>query len=77
MLLLSVSYYITAMPHFKSLNKCAQSGIASAVMEVSLKVPIRHHVSDKSVAKLLAMWRRSSRAGFMHLHKIRDVKDHL
>ncbi|KAM5365369.1 hypothetical protein ACJA88_012551 [Fusarium oxysporum] len=28
-----MSYYITAMPHFKSLNKCAQSGIASAVME--------------------------------------------
>ncbi|KAF5538643.1 hypothetical protein FNAPI_11044 [Fusarium napiforme] len=30
-----MSYYITAMPHFKSLNKCAQSGIASAVMEQS------------------------------------------
>ncbi|RBQ73415.1 hypothetical protein FVER53590_04259 [Fusarium verticillioides] len=30
-----MSYYITAMPHFKSLDKCAQSGIASAVMEQS------------------------------------------
>ncbi|KAJ4270529.1 hypothetical protein NW762_002216 [Fusarium torreyae] len=30
-----MSYYITALPQFKSLNKCAQSGIATAVMEQS------------------------------------------
>ncbi|KAF4435306.1 hypothetical protein F53441_13539 [Fusarium austroafricanum] len=29
-----VSYYITALPHFRSLNKCAQSGIATVVMEI-------------------------------------------
>ncbi|KAF4966207.1 hypothetical protein FSARC_6092 [Fusarium sarcochroum] len=28
-----MSYYITALPQFKSLNKCAQSGIATVVME--------------------------------------------
>ncbi|KAF5012052.1 hypothetical protein FDECE_1873 [Fusarium decemcellulare] len=30
-----MSYYITALPQYRSLNKCAQSGIASAVLEQS------------------------------------------
>ncbi|KAJ3520542.1 hypothetical protein NM208_g13665 [Fusarium decemcellulare] len=30
-----MSYYITALPQYRSLNKCAQSGIASAVLDQS------------------------------------------
>ncbi|KAJ4138056.1 hypothetical protein NW768_001872 [Fusarium equiseti] len=32
---LTVSYYITALPHFKSLDKCAQRGVSTAVMDQS------------------------------------------
>lgn len=31
----TVSYYITALPQYKSLNKCAQSALSSVVMSVS------------------------------------------
>ncbi|RFN49255.1 hypothetical protein FIE12Z_6476 [Fusarium flagelliforme] len=30
-----MSYYITALPHFKSLDKCVQKGVSSAVMDQS------------------------------------------
>ncbi|KAF5668719.1 hypothetical protein FDENT_11743 [Fusarium denticulatum] len=50
-----MSYYITAMPHFKSLNKCAQSGIASAVMEIissSLTERVKDYCDSTHIANV-------------------------